>query len=319
MPAVLSLVDRVARSSMSVILLGETGVGKEVLATRVHERSLRAGVSFVKVNCAALVESLLEAELFGHERGAFTGAVHAKEGLLEHADGGTLFLDELGEMPLTTQAKLLRVLESGEVVRVGGVRPRRIDVRFVAATNRDLRELVAAGRFREDLFFRLDGVSIHVPPLRARKDEIVSLARSFAAQASEAGERTIELSAAAEAVLLEHAWPGNIRELRNVIKRSVLLCPGDVLEAEDLHLEALGATPPEGVRAVGSVSTAILPPPPYDPRDGERRRIADALARCVGNQTRAARLLGISRRTLVNRLDELGFERPRKGHAPTSP
>jgi transcriptional regulator with PAS, ATPase and Fis domain len=295
---VYEFIDVVARSKLSVIILGETGVGKEVLAARVHAQSPRARGAFLKVNCAALVESLLEAELFGYERGAFTGATQAKAGIVEAASGGTLFFDEVGEMPLLTQAKLLRVLESGETTRVGGVSPRKVDVRVVAATNRNLRELVAAGQFRQDLFFRLDGASIHVPPLRAREGEIEPLARQFAAEAcDDAGRPPVVLTDKAIARLKAHDWPGNIRELRNVIARSVLFA-GPSLGAEDVRIEAV-AGPPSSPRAGSS-------------KEEERRQIIEALERSAGNQTRAAKLLGISLRTLVSRLDALQLPRPRK-------
>jgi DNA-binding NtrC family response regulator len=307
------LVTLVAKSALSVILLGETGSGKEVISTRIHQLSPRASRPFMKINCAALVESLLEAELFGYEKGAFTGAVAAKAGLFESAHGGTVFLDELGEMPLSTQAKLLRVLESGEVTRVGAVKPRPIDVRFVSATNRDLKSEADAGRFRRDLFFRLDGVSIRVPPLRERVGEIAMLATEFVAAAcASAGRPPIPLADDAIASLVSYGWPGNIRELRNVMNRSVILCQGRAITAADLRYDALG-------RETGSVPPPPLsapPPPPTVPasrpdRDAERKRISDALEQCVGNQTRAAKLLGISRRTLIKKLDAYGFPRPR--------
>ena len=305
MQRVHELVDLVAKSKLSVILLGETGVGKEVLATRTHQQSPRADKTFVKVNCAALVESLLEAELFGYERGAFTGADRAKAGLLEEASDGTLFLDEVGELPLTTQAKLLRVLESGEVMRVGAVKPQAVRVRFVCATNRDLKELVASGKFRQDLFFRLDGMSIRIPPLRERITEIAPLARAFVAQACTDGERPrLSLSDEAVARLLTHAWPGNVRELKNVIERSVVLCQGDVIRPEELRFDALGGEVEAAMPAARQSAEAIA--------ESQRTRIVDALTACKGNQTQAAKLLGISRRTLLHRLDALGVARPRK-------
>jgi transcriptional regulator with GAF, ATPase, and Fis domain len=327
MQRVHELIDVVAKSAMSVILLGETGVGKEVLASRVHQQSSRAAKPFLKINCAALVESLLEAELFGYERGAFTGAVQSKAGLLEGAAGGTLFLDEVGELPLTTQAKLLRVLESGEVTRIGALKPKPIDVRFVSATNRDLKEFVAAGKFRQDLFFRLDGMSIHVPPLRERTAEISALAQAFVRDAcASAGRPPIRVSEAAMVRLHQHPWPGNVRELKNVLARSVLLCRGEVIQEEDLRFEAMGAGPAAPPAALAVARTEPPPaaapaPAPLGPGgryapdaipDEERRRIIEALERAAGNQTRAAKLLGISRRTLLNRLDALGLPRPRK-------
>jgi DNA-binding NtrC family response regulator len=305
MARVHQLVAMVAKSTLSVILLGETGVGKEVLATLVHRSSSRATKPFLKVNCAALVETLLEAELFGYERGAFTGAQQAKAGLLETSDGGTLFLDEIGEMPLPTQAKLLRVLESGEVTRVGGVKPRKLDVRFVSATNRDLRELSASGQFRKDLFFRLDGASIRIPPLRERRGEITRLATTFLEEACrDNGRVPMRFAPEAGAALLAHPWPGNVRELRNVVARAAILTEGDVIGAGDLRFEALGGD--GGPLELPSAGTSA------GEEEEERRRIADALEQCVGNQTRAAKLLGISRGTLLKRLNALNFPRPRR-------
>jgi two-component system, NtrC family, response regulator AtoC len=303
------LVELVAKSSLNVLLLGETGAGKDVIARRVHELSPRAGKPMVTVNCAALVESLLEGELFGHEKGAFTGAVQAKAGLLETADGSTLFLDEIGEMPLTTQAKLLRVLESGEVTRVGGVKPRKVDVRFVAATNRSPKDEIARGTFRQDLFFRLDGISIRVPPLRERPSEIAALARAFAVDASEkTGRGSVTLSDAALMRLVGYSWPGNVRELRNVIRRAVLLCPGPVVLPEHLHFEPMGlegrVDPPVAAPSrptIGGASAEI-----------DEDRVRNALEQCAGNQTRAAKLLGVSRSTLVRWLDQIAAPRPRK-------
>jgi two-component system response regulator AtoC len=330
MERVYELVDLVAKSALSVILLGETGVGKELLATRIHTQSPRAKMPFLKLNCAAFMESLLESELFGHERGAFTGATHAKPGMLEGAHGGTLLLDEIGELPLNLQAKLLRGLESGEVTRIGSLKPRPVDVRFVSATNRDLREWVALGRFRQDLFFRLDGISIQIPPLRTRTSEIPALALAFAQEAcANAGKAPITISEDAITRLVHHhLWPGNIRELRNVIARSVLLCPSSTLTAADLRFEGVGnvpSSPPPSVvdlsrltppSSAPSASPSASSPPPMsrssnntlDPE--EERRIRDALERSAGNQTRAAKMLGISRRTLLKRLDVMGVRRP---------
>ena len=313
------LVRVAAGSNLSVLLLGETGVGKELFARRIHDLSPRANGQLVRVNCAALVESLLEAELFGYERGAFTGAAAAKPGLLEAASGGTLFLDEVGELPLSTQAKLLRVLESGEVTRVGALRPRPVDVRFVAATHRDLPSLVSSGKFREDLFHRLDGVAVRIPPLRERKSEVVALAESFiASSAKAAGTVAPSLSDDAAERLKAHPWRGNVRELRNVIQRSVLFCNGAVLDAKGLQFETLGA-----VMSAPHASAATMPPAPSSHDEGgadlspdrqERRvRVLDALERTVWNQTRAAEILGISRRTLQSWLIELNIPRPRAG------
>ncbi len=318
------MVERVAPGTISVLLLGETGVGKEVVAKAVHRLSARCGKPFLRLNCAALSETLLESELFGHEKGSFTGATQAKPGLLETAEGGTVFLDELGELPPSIQAKLLRALEEREVLRVGGLKPSRIDVRFVAATNRDLEQAVAQGTFRQDLFYRLNGVTLVIPPLRERPSEIEPLARSFAAQAArEVGrDPAPEISDEVLSLLMSYSWPGNIREVRNVMERAVLLCEGDRITPEHLPLDAM--------RAARRVAAASAPQPSApepatdtggtlptaagseDPDEQERLRISDALAQAGGNQTRAAELLGISRRTLSKRLDKYGFPRPRK-------
>jgi two-component system, NtrC family, response regulator AtoC len=294
MAEVYELIDVVAQSKLTVLLVGETGVGKEVLAARVHAGSPRADKPFLKLNCAALVENLLESELFGHERGAFTGAAQAKVGLAEAAQGGTLFLDEVGELTPALQAKLLRLLENGEITRVGGVRAIPVDVRFVCATNRSLPEMVEKGTFRNDLYFRLDGLTITVPPLRERRAEIRSLAEQFVKEASE-GRTPPALSPDAIERLLSHDWPGNVRELKNVIARSVLFCRGDKLVAADLRIET------DAPRSARSVA----------PADDRRQRVLDALEKSRWNQSRAAELLGVSRRTLHNWLDELGIPRAR--------
>ncbi len=316
-PAMVELQETVriaAASSLSILLFGETGVGKELFAHRIHELSARARAPFIRVNCAALVESLLEAELFGHERGAFTGATHAKGGLLEAASGGTLFLDEVGELPLGSQAKLLRVLESGEVTRVGAVKPRHVDVRFVAATHRDLRALVASREFREDLFFRLDGVAIRIPSLRERQAEIVPLAERFLTEVgAAAGHPAPSLGADAAARLRAHPWPGNVRELKNVIVRSALFCKGPVLDAGALRMGAIdGAADAKGVAPSASAHPAAAAPAGMSPERAKRRqRAIDALEKTVWNQTRAAELLGITRRTLQTWMIDLDIPRPR--------
>ena len=243
MRRIYAVLDVVAPTGLSVLVLGETGVGKEGLAEAVHLKSKRAGKKFLKLNCAALPESLLEAELFGYEKGAFTGAAVAKPGLFEVADGGTVFLDEIGEVPLSTQAKLLRVLECGEVLRMGSVVPKKIDVRYVAATNRDLKSLIGVGQFRADLFFRLNGVSLNIPPLRERAEEVQPLARHFAKIAAGrlGSTSTPEFDESAVECLTDYSWPGNVRELRNVVDRAVALCAtGPIREA---HLLLDSATP----------------------------------------------------------------------------
>jgi DNA-binding NtrC family response regulator len=321
------VVDLVAKGDLSVILLGETGAGKDVIADAIHRRSLRASAACVGVNCAALPDALLESELFGYERGAFTGAVQAKPGLLEIADGGTLFLDEIAELPLPMQAKLLRVLESHEVTRVGGLKSRSIDVRFVCATNRDLLALVRSGAFRQDLYFRLNGINLVIPPLRSRRAEIAPIARAFIAEACrEAGRSLVSITDEAMKLLHTHDWPGNIRELRNVIERAVTLCTGTVIDVHHIPPPEAGFGQPP-VPDLPQRVTLPVPPQPNATAEAalglheaarragqviERRRIAEAMERCGGNQTRAAQLLRISRRTLVARLTEYGFARPLK-------
>jgi two-component system, NtrC family, response regulator AtoC len=305
---VYALAERAAAGTINVLVLGETGVGKEVLARWIHQRSARAGKAFLAVNCAALSGTLLESELFGHEKGAFTGAGAARAGLLESAPGGTLFLDEIGELPAALQAKLLRVLEAREVVRVGGVRPRPIDVRFVAATNRDIEADVARGEFRRDLYYRLNGMTLALPPLRERPGDLPALARLFLrALGRERKGGPPRLSGEALALLAAHGWPGNVRELRNVMERALLLCTGREILVEHLPADRLRPLTPAPAPA-----PAAGPTPPGGGDRLDRARVLAALAACGGNQSRAARQLGVSRKTLVARLDAYGITRPRK-------
>ena len=321
MRRVYHLLDRIAPSTLPVLLLGETGSGKDVAAEWLHHRSQRPSQRFVRVNCAALSGAVVESELFGHERGAFTGAQQAHEGLFEAADGGTLFLDEIGELSTHTQAKLLRVLESGELLRVGSTRPRYVDVRLVAATNRHLPSLVQSGHFREDLYFRLNAITVTVPRLRDRPCEILPLATFFLHRAAERLKRApLELGESAAAALYDHPWPGNVRELRHVMERAVILCHGVTLTAQDLALASASATPP----AISPTPAEPARTPSWENaspsakgmrgalREFERRRILAALEATGGNQTRAAILLGISRRTLTNKLNAHSIQRPRK-------
>jgi transcriptional regulator with PAS, ATPase and Fis domain len=322
----------------------------------------------VGLNCAALTETLLESELFGHERGAFSGAVSTKPGLFEVAEKGTVFLDEIAEMSLSIQAKLLRVLEERQVLRVGGLAPRPINVRFLAASHRDLEAEVTVGRFRQDLYFRLNGITLTIPPLRERTNEIDGLVTSFAADACKRSKRATipRLTKEATMLLKQYAWPGNIRELRNVVERAVLLCNDDLITPEHLPAEKMKAmtsrawrAPTPDFRQTAQLHTPVPPPQPVYPQplvaatraaprapgpdaepitgpprpaahmedtrtpspaplkgavqDFEKDRILDALQRVGGNQTKAAELLGISRRTLLNRLDSYNLPRPRKG------
>jgi two-component system response regulator AtoC len=307
-----TVLARVARGHINVFVTGETGVGKELVAERVHALSPRAGKPLVRLNCAALSETLLASELFGHERGAFTGADRAKPGLLEAADGGTVFLDEVGDLPMSIQPKLLRVLEDKIVTRVGAIKGRTVDVRFVAATNRDLEGEIAQGRFRADLFFRLNGFQLRVPPLRERRSDIIEIARGFLAQAAgEAGLQAPELSSEVLEVLAGYSWPGNVRELRNVIERAVLLCVDGIITLEHLPIDKMQQHVTQGASAFLATSAED------DALDAalaarERLRLEAALAQHGGNQTHAARALGISRGTLLARMDAYSLTRPRK-------
>ena len=315
---------RAASSNISVLILGETGVGKEVLARAIHASSPRARQSFLGLNCAALPESLLESELFGHEKGAFSGANQARKGLFESADGGTVFLDEVGELPASMQVKLLRVLEEKSVLPVGGRSPRSIDVRFLAATNRDPESDVAEGRFRQDLLYRLNGFVLTIPPLRDRRSEIAPLANVFAAGAArQVGRSTVPRISPETIQLLEgYRWPGNVRELRNVIERAVVLASGDDVLPEHLPPKLFDSLTSSRSASIAErpSGASSFPPPVRDSmgklkeqmRDLERTRILDALERCDSNQTKAAELLGMSRRTLVSRLGEYDLPRPRK-------
>jgi DNA-binding NtrC family response regulator len=315
------LVEQIAGSSICVLLLGETGVGKEVFARAVHRASPRATGPFIEVNCAALTETLLESELFGHEKGAFTNAVAAKPGLLELAHGGTLLLDEIGDMPLSTQVKLLRVIEDSQLRRVGALKSRHIDVRFVAATNSDIETQVEQGGFRRDLFFRLNGVTIMIPPLRERLADLEPLARAFIQRARpNSTEPRPALSPEALELLKGYHWPGNVRELKNVLERAALLCGSGPICPEHLAIGKLAAARihswPHGTRRVPVEPPTTEPLFPAHPRKGsqeEQQWIMQTLERAGGNQTLAARLLGISRRTLVNRLNDYEHvNRPRK-------
>ena len=308
------LIERAAPSDITVLLLGETGVGKEVFARRIHALSPRADRPFLGLNCAAVAPSLFESELFGHERGAFTGAAQMKPGLLEAAEGGTVLLDEVGEMPLAIQVKLLRVLEERQVLRIGGTRPRPIDVRVLSATNRNLEADVAAGSFRRDLYFRLNSITVQIPALRERPLEIEPMARRFALLAAQRlGVTTPEIDADVWERLRHHRWPGNIRELRNVMERAVVLSERGRITTDALPAEMeLGPGPEPPAPEAARPRLQPAPAPAAGSGNDERRRILDALDKCAGNQTRAATLLGISRRTLLNRLAEYDLPRPRK-------
>jgi DNA-binding NtrC family response regulator len=317
---VYALLPTIAPSPLSVLILGETGVGKEVFADAIHRASRRAGKPFLKLNCAALPESILEGELFGYERGAFSGAVTARPGLFEAADGGTVFLDEVGELPLQTQAKLLRVLESGEVLRLGSRAPLRVDVRFIAATNRDIDSAMRDGAFRVDLFYRLDGVRVEIPPLRSRHGDIVALATFFIARlASRMALPAPTLSAAGKDMLCDYAWPGNVRELRNVVERAFVMNPNaGELDAGHLLTHTLNPTRvtvrPDAERrpTATGLAAATAKVAATSLEEIEKNAVIDALEKSGGNQTAAARLLGIGRHALIGRMEAYGLARPRK-------
>ncbi|MCS7238846.1 MAG: sigma-54 dependent transcriptional regulator [Thermoguttaceae bacterium] len=285
---VLKVAAAVAPNEIPVLVTGESGSGKEWIARIIHLWSGRSQGPFLAINCAAVSESLLESELFGHTKGAFTGAAQGRLGLFRSAEKGTLFLDEIGELPLHLQAKILRAIETGEIFPVGSDTPCRVDVRLVAATNRNLPEMVEKGNFRADLYYRLNVIEIRVPPLRERVDEILPLARHFA---SEITRQPVRFSPQAEECLLAYSWPGNVRELRNAIHRACLLSRGDVILPEHLPPAVIGATAGQSVRA-GSGRLSQL----------EQAAILAALAECGGNRTRAAEKLGISRRALLYKL-----------------
>ncbi|HEU0054013.1 MAG TPA: sigma-54 dependent transcriptional regulator [Longimicrobium sp.] len=301
---VFKTVGRVGPSPATVLVTGESGTGKELVARAVHAVSPRAAGPFVAVNCAAIPEDLLESELFGHERGAFTGAVARKVGRFERAHGGTLFLDEIGDMSLVLQAKILRALQEREIERVGGEERIALDVRVVAATHRDLPALIASGDFREDLFYRLAVVRLHLPPLRERPGDLRPLALHYAARFARAYERPLRaVSPEALARLEAHSWPGNVRELRNVLERAVLLAPGDVLLPEHLELD-----PPAG-SATGMAAGGTLPgyAPELSMAQVEALHIRQVLDRVGGHFGRAAELLGMHRNTVSRKAMEYGI------------
>ena len=306
---VLDMVKKVAKSNTTVLVRGETGTGKELIAGATHHNSLRASRNFVKVNCAALQENLLESELFGHEKGAFTGADKQRIGRFEQADGGTLFLDEIGDMSPSTQAKILRVLQEHEFERLGGTRTLRVDVRLIAATNRDLPAMVHAGQFREDLYYRLNVVSIEMPPLRERKDDIVPLANAFIRRFSGELKKKIEgLDADAQKLLMRYNWPGNIRELENTIERAMLLAEGRAIAADDLRLGESGS---QGSAGREHAAVVRIPPTGIPLDDIERFALIEALKMSNWVQKDAAELLSISPRVMNYKIKTLGIEFPR--------
>ena len=308
--SVLAVVRKVAKSNTTVLIRGETGTGKELIAGAIHHNSLRAARNFVKVNCAALQENLLESELFGHEKGAFTGADKQRVGRFEQADGGTLFLDEIGDMSANTQAKILRVLQEHEFERLGGTRTLRVDVRLIAATNRNLPQMVASGQFREDLYYRLNVVSIETPPLRERKEDILPLATHFIRRfATELKKRLDGLDTDAQKLLVRYNWPGNIRELENAIERAALLAESAMIVSTDLRL---GDFAPAGTSAKDSQSVVKIPPTGIALEDIERQAITEALKMANWVQKDAAELLQISPRVMNYKIKTLNIEMPRR-------
>ncbi|MFT3926442.1 MAG: sigma-54 dependent transcriptional regulator [Myxococcales bacterium] len=314
------LVARVARVTMPVLVFGETGSGKELVAQAIHQRSLRARGPFKALNCATIPSGLTESVLFGHERGAFTGADRQVRGIFEQADGGTIFLDEVGELSAQAQAALLRVLETKRMTRVGGVTEIELDVRVVAATHRDLHKMVEGGRFREDLLFRLDALSLQVPPLRERQEEIRPLAELFLEEARERWTAPAKVfSAEALDALDEFDWPGNVRQLRNAVERAAVACEGSLIQLEDLPEYLHHRSPAAAIEAMAAA-------PANDSQDDLRQRVRqfeaeivrEALQRSGGDQAQAARLLGIPRRTFSNRLRVLGLDSASALRAPMS-
>ena len=297
MRRVLQLASGVARTPASILLTGESGTGKEVVAKFIHASSPRAGKSFVAVNCGAIPENLIESELFGHERGAFSGATERRIGRFEAAHTGTLLLDEISEMPLMLQTRLLRVLQEREIHRVGGLNPIAVDVRIIATTNRDLRQMVRDGSFREDLYYRLNVFPLHLPPLSQRMEDLKGLSASILGSLSERFERSAPaISELAMARLRSWRWPGNVRELHNVLERALILDPADVIEAHHILLDDDVVRPVATSPVVATLSAGV------NLADLERDTIIQVLEACGGNRTRAAEQLGISIRTLRNRL-----------------
>lgn len=300
MKHVFEIIEQVAPTKASVLITGESGVGKEKIADAIHYYSDRRDKPLIKVHCAALAETLLESELFGHEKGAFTGAISSKRGRFELAHGGTLFLDEIGEISPAVQVKLLRVLQEKKFERVGGERTIEVDVRIIAATNKDLKEEVEKGNFREDLYYRLNVVHIQLPPLRERKEDIPLLAAAFLKEIAKENNKTINaIDQKARTILYNYTWPGNIRELRNCIESAVVMTRDDIITADDL---------PPHIREAGDHDDYIRIPLGASMQDAEKEIIRSTLAHCSGNKSKAAEILGIGRKTLYRKIEEYGLE-----------
>lgn len=303
MREIFRIVERVAPTKTTVLLAGESGVGKDMIGRAIHQHSPRKHLPFVKINCTAIPENLMESELFGYEKGAFTGANISKPGKFEQAHGGTVFLDEIGDVPGSIQVKLLRILQERQFERLGSNVTRDVDVRVIAATNVDLRAALEGGRFREDLYYRLNVIPINIPPLRDRKEDIPFLAMHFVQKlANDLGTTAKELSPAAIDRLLEHSWPGNVRELENTIERSMVLTSHEVLQAADIRLEA-----PRLSTAAASIQMPLLPEG-ETLEHWEQMMIREALRRANGNKSQAARSLGLTRNALRYRLSQMGLE-----------
>jgi Nif-specific regulatory protein len=315
----------VAKWNTTVLIRGETGTGKELIANAIHYNSPRARGSYVRINCASLPETLLESELFGHEKGAFTGAVGARKGRFEMADGGTLFLDEIGEISPAFQAKLLRVLQEGEFERVGGSRSLKVDVRVIAATHRNLEAAVDAGDFREDLYYRLNVMPIALPPLRERVEDIPEIARHLVSRLGKAQGRPLSLSDGAVRRLTQYAWPGNVREMENCLERAAVMCPSGTIEAEQIKTDRArgkvrdrdsdrdGGVPPRLTFAEveaddGTATPTARPPDLSDPDLDERSKVIAALQQAGWVQAKAARLLGMTPRQIAYRIQILNIE-----------
>ena len=304
MQEVLALVERVAPTNSTVLLGGESGTGKDMIARVIHQHSRRASGPFVKINCAAIPENLLESELFGFEKGAFTGAVAAKPGKFELADKGTTFLDEIGDVPPATQVKLLRVLQEREFERLGGTKTLKVDIRLVAATNRDLRAALEQGTFREDLYYRLNVVPVNIPPLREHKEDIPDLVNLFVERfAQESGKQISGVTPAALKLLMQFHWPGNVRELENIIERAVAFAAGAMIEEADIRLDL---SPAISSKPLPAGQLLAFPPAGMTLENYEDEIIREALRRANGNKSQAARMLGLSRNALRYRLSKMG-------------
>jgi DNA-binding NtrC family response regulator len=305
MDKVKKMILKVAKSNSTVLIRGESGTGKELIARSIHNNSLRTDQIFQAVNCAAINENLLESELFGHEKGSFTGAVNEKKGLFEIADGGTLFLDEIGELDISLQAKILRALQEKQIRRVGATREINTDVRVVAATNRDLLKMTQEGSFREDLYYRLNVLSIEIPPLRERRSDVALLMDYFIKKHTRNTNRKITLSGEAKRLMEDYSYPGNVRQLESAIERAILLCENDTITLDDL--------PPEMTQGSRSTSASNdlfkLPPEGVNFEDVERSLIMQAMDRTDNNITKSAKLLGLTFRTLQYRLEKFGFKK----------